>query len=117
MKCSGPFRAPDRGLDPGLGQALGVSDRQILAAAITVMDQLVSLGWCALPDGLIPGINHETGSHRGLDTPADDLDLVPGSVVSSNVRVGWRTVDDWNGRLLASPQLRRLWQEPIRARH
>jgi len=38
-----------------------------------VVDQLVSLGRCPLEDGLVQGIEDETGGHRGGDTPADDL--------------------------------------------
>lgn len=63
----------DRGVDPRLSQPLGVSDRQVLAASVAVMDQLVRLRWCPLADGLVQGIQHETGRHRGGDTPADDL--------------------------------------------
>ena len=38
----------------------------------TGLDQLVSLGWCPLTDGLVQGIKHEAGRHRGRDAPADD---------------------------------------------
>ncbi len=36
--------AADRGLDAGRGQALSVPNRQILPAAITVMDEAVAIG-------------------------------------------------------------------------
>ena len=45
--------AAHRGVDPGFGQPLGVSDRQVLAAPITMVDQLVGLGRRPLADGLL----------------------------------------------------------------
>ena len=65
--------AADGGIDAGFGEPVGVSDRQVLAASITVMDQFVSLGRHPLTDGLVQGIQDETGCHRGRDTPANDL--------------------------------------------
>ena len=65
--------AADRGVDARLGQPLGISDREILAAPVAVMDQLVSLGRRALADGLIQSVEDETGGHRSRDAPADDL--------------------------------------------
>ena len=65
--------AADRGVDAGVSEPLGVSDRQVLAAAIAVMDQLVSLGRRSLADGLVQCIQDETSRHRGRDTPANDL--------------------------------------------
>ena len=65
--------AADRGVDACLSQPLGVSDRQILAASIAMMDQVVGLARRALADGLVQGVEHETGGHRGRDTPADNL--------------------------------------------
>ena len=44
-----------------------------LAAAIAMMDQVVGLARRALADGLVQGVEHETGGHRGRDTPADNL--------------------------------------------
>jgi hypothetical protein len=41
----------DRGLDAGLGEALCVFDRQVLAAAIAVMDETAAV-WPALVDRL-----------------------------------------------------------------
>ena len=43
------------------------------AAPVAVMDQFVSLRRSPLTDGLVQGIQDETGRHRGRDTPADDL--------------------------------------------
>ena len=63
--------AADRGVDARPGQPFGVSNRQVLATSVAVMDQLVSLGWCPLADGLIQGIQHESGGHRSRDAPAD----------------------------------------------
>ena len=36
--------AADRGLDAGLGQALGVADRDVLDAAVAVMDEAAAAG-------------------------------------------------------------------------
>ena len=43
--------ASNRGLDPGFGEPLRVADRQILAAAVAVMNQTVGVG--ARPKGLL----------------------------------------------------------------
>src|SRR3546814_11714290 len=42
---------PDRRLDPGLGEAHGIFDRHILAAAIAVVDQRATMGRQAIGDG------------------------------------------------------------------
>ena len=53
----------DRGVDACLGQPLGVADRQVLAASVTIMDQLLRLARRALADGLVQGVEHEAGCH------------------------------------------------------
>jgi len=51
LELIGIADAADRGVDTRLGQPLGVSDRQVSGASITMMDQLVSLGRRPLADG------------------------------------------------------------------
>ena len=53
--------AADCGVDPCLGQTFGVFDRQILAAAIRMMDQPVCLGRCSLTDRLVQGVYYPAG--------------------------------------------------------
>ena len=49
-------------LDPGLGQAFGVADGQIMRSAITVMDQAVTPAHRALVQRLLEGIEREIGT-------------------------------------------------------
>ena len=63
----------NRGVDPRFGQPLGVFDRQVLAAAVAVMDQVVCLGRRPLADRLVQSIQDEPGGHRSGNTPADDF--------------------------------------------
>ena len=64
--------AADRRLDPGLGQALGVFDRDVLAAAIAVMDQAAAMDGPPVMEGLLQRIEHEAGVRRPAGPPADD---------------------------------------------
>ncbi len=50
---------PNRRLDPGLGEALGIFDRHILAAAIAVVDQPTTMGRSAIVDGLLECVQDE----------------------------------------------------------
>lgn len=67
--------AADRSLDARFGQPLCVSDRQILAVAVTV----VTHAYAPAPDraaimhGLPRHVEGEPGMGRGADPPADDL--------------------------------------------
>jgi len=82
---AGTSDAADGGVDARLGQPLGVSDRQVLAASITMMDQFVSLGrplwqmaWFrasrTVSDQRATGSSAiANGGHRRRDAPADDL--------------------------------------------
>ena len=45
--------AANRGVDAGIGEALGVADRQVLAAAIRVVDQSAPLCRTALTDSQV----------------------------------------------------------------
>jgi hypothetical protein len=56
--------AADRGVDACFGQPFGVSDRQVLAPAVAVMDQLVRLGRRPLADSLVQGIEDGERSAR-----------------------------------------------------
>ena len=45
----------DRRLDPGLGKAFGIFDRDVLAAAVAVVDQPAAMGWPPIVDRLFQG--------------------------------------------------------------
>ena len=40
--------AADRRLDPGFSQALGIFDRDVLAAAVAVVNEPAAMGWTTL---------------------------------------------------------------------
>jgi hypothetical protein len=65
--------AADGRLDAGFGQALGVFDRDILAAAITMMDQPATMRRPALVQSLLKGIQDEGGMGGAADPLADDV--------------------------------------------
>jgi hypothetical protein len=62
--------AADRRFDAGLGQALGVFDRQVLRSAIRVMHQARSRP--SLMNGLFQGIQDEPGVGRAAHSPSDN---------------------------------------------
>jgi hypothetical protein len=64
---------PDRWLDPDLGQTLGILDRDILAAAVAVMDEATTMNGPPIMDRLFQGIEHEAGVCRSADPPAHDI--------------------------------------------
>ena len=49
--------AADRRLDAGFGQALGVTDRDVLHPTIAMMDQSILVGHCTLVEGLLSASN------------------------------------------------------------
>ena len=51
--------AADRRLDPGFGQALGVLDRDILGAAIAMMDEAAATGRPPVMERLFQGVQDE----------------------------------------------------------
>ncbi len=59
-----------RRLGSRFGESLGVTNRQILAAPITVMDD--TLGPRARPQRLLQGLQNQFGVHRARHSPADD---------------------------------------------
>ena len=64
--------AAHRRLDAGLGQTLAVADRDVLRAAVAVMDQgVVALGLPGV-QRLLQRVEHEVGVHRTAHPPADD---------------------------------------------
>jgi hypothetical protein len=63
----------DRRLDPGLGQALGVLDRDVLAAAVAVVDEAAAMDGPPIMESLLQGIEHEAGMGRPADPPANDI--------------------------------------------
>jgi len=56
-----------------LGKALGVSDRDILAAAVAVMDQPAAMNWPPVVQSLLQGIKNEAGMRGPADPPANDI--------------------------------------------
>src|SRR5215471_14916539 len=62
--------AADRRLDAGLLQALSVTNREILAAPVAVMNH--ALGVRASPQSLLKRIQDQFSAHRASDAPADD---------------------------------------------
>ena len=66
---SGVAPASHRGLGACFGQPLGVANRQILAAAVAVMDDTLDAG--ARPQRLLQGVQHQFSPHRARHAPAD----------------------------------------------
>src|SRR5215467_7476029 len=62
--------AADRRLDASLLQALSVTNREILAAPVTMMNHAFGVG--ASPQRLLERIQDQVRMHRAGDTPADD---------------------------------------------
>ena len=56
--------AADRRLDAGLGQALGVFDRDVLAAAVAVMHEPAAMDGPPVMQRLLQRIEHEAGMRR-----------------------------------------------------
>ena len=63
---------PNRGFDARFGKALGVFDRQILAAPFAVIDQPHALPGAAIMHRLFQGVKDETRMRRGADAPTSD---------------------------------------------
>ena len=61
--------ASDRWFNAGLGKALGVFDRDILAATIAVMDQPAAMNWPPVVQSLLEGIEHKAGMRSPADPP------------------------------------------------
>ena len=61
------------GLDADLGQTFSVLDRQVLAAAVTVMDGPAAVNWPLCMQGLVEGIEYEAGIGGPRDPPPDDV--------------------------------------------
>jgi hypothetical protein len=64
--------AADRWLDAGFGEAFGVSDRDVLAAAIGVMDETAAVRRSAIVERLLERIEDEAGMGRAARPPAHD---------------------------------------------
>ncbi len=86
--------AADRWFDPGLGKALGILDRDVLAAAAAVMDQAASMDWPTIRDRLFEGIQNEAGMGRPADPPAHDIAGVTSGFIASS---RWVRGDRRNG--------------------
>ena len=57
----------DGRLDAGLGQALGIFDREILASAVAMVDEAATMGRSPLVDGLLQGNRLDETRIRHLD--------------------------------------------------
>ncbi len=66
-------KAADVRLDSGLGQTFGVSNRDILAAAVAMVDQPATLFRPPLVQSLLKRIEQEGGMRSAADPPADDV--------------------------------------------
>src|SRR5579863_1133046 len=64
--------AADRRLQPGFDQPFGVFDRNVLHAAIAVVNQAAASDRPTLVERLLQRIEHETGVGRTRDAPAHD---------------------------------------------
>jgi hypothetical protein len=64
--------AADRGFDPGLGEALGVLDADVLRAAVRVMDQAAMALRPPFVQGLLQRVENEAGMGGAADAPADN---------------------------------------------
>ena len=64
--------AADRRHETGLGQALGVLDRDVLHAAIGVVHEAAAGDGFAIMQRLLQRIEHEAGMRRPRHAPADD---------------------------------------------
>ncbi len=62
-----------RWLDPGLGKALGILDREVLGAEVAVVDQAATLDRAPIIERLFESIQHEADNCRPADPPACDL--------------------------------------------
>src|SRR3954464_15048655 len=62
--------AADRGLDAGVGQALGVADRDILHAAIAMVHQAALAAGPPVVERLFQGIQDKAGLGRSRNPPA-----------------------------------------------
>ena len=64
--------AADRRFETSLGEAFGVFDRDVLDAAIAVVDQAAAANRAAFVERLLKGVEDEAGAGRGGNTPTDD---------------------------------------------
>ena len=64
--------AADGRLDPGFGETLGVLDRNILGAAIAVMNEVAAAGGPPIMERLFEGAQDEVRMRRPTGSPADD---------------------------------------------
>jgi hypothetical protein len=64
--------AADGGLDAGIGQALGVADRDVLHAAIAMMHQAALTEGTPVMERLFQGIEDKAGLGRSRHPPTDD---------------------------------------------
>ena len=63
----------DRRLDTRLGEAFGILNRDVLAAAVAVVDQSAAMDWPPIVDRLLEGVEHKAGMCRPAHPPAHDI--------------------------------------------
>jgi len=71
----GVASAADRSDGSGLGQSLGVANRQVLNSSVRVMDQLGQVVVSAAVDGHLECIDGQVAAQRRRHLPADDARL------------------------------------------
>ena len=71
-RCRKVADAADGRLDPGFGEPLGVLDRNVLGAAIAMMNEAAAAGRPSVMERLFEGVQDEVGVRRPAGSPADD---------------------------------------------
>src|SRR5690606_3223976 len=99
--------AADRGLDAGLGQALGVFDRDVLHAPVRVMDEPATAHRPSFMQRLFERIEDEAGMRRPAHPPADDA---PGKGVDEASASCGRSAGGQQITVLAKEELNRRRQ-------
>ena len=64
--------AADGRLDPGFGEPIGVIDRNLLGAAIAMMNEAAAAGGPSVMERLLEGVQDEVGVRRPAGSAADD---------------------------------------------
>jgi len=81
-----------RELHAGLGEALRVADREVLAAAIGVVDEALKIA-AALPERHLQGVEGEVGAQRARDLPAAEKAAVGIGASRKATRAAWWPLD------------------------
>lgn len=65
--------APYGCLDPGLGNAFGILNRDILAATVALVGQATTMDRSLIMDRLVEGVQNQAGKCRPTNPPAHDI--------------------------------------------